>query len=130
MSNKKKPHLADFETCVFHVYLRNHLSYKNVFHIYVHPCLKSFQIKKEFFKSGHKNQLIHAKMMFCQKKVSYTVLSSSSVYSYKKAAIRPPDVVKSTFIFPAKHLNLGFDSPRMAALNNKFKAQKEIFKAD
>ena len=41
----------------------------------------------------------------------------------KQAAIRPPDVAKSPIIFPAKHLNFGFDSPRMDALNNKFKAQ-------
>ena len=29
--NNKKTHLADFETCAFRVYLRNHLSYKKLF---------------------------------------------------------------------------------------------------
>ena len=28
--NNKKTHLADFETCVFRVYPRNHFSYKKV----------------------------------------------------------------------------------------------------
>ena len=44
--SNKNTHLADFETCVFRGYLRNHLSYKKVFYIYLHPCLKSFQMKK------------------------------------------------------------------------------------
>ena len=39
--SNKNTHLADFETCVFRGYLRNHLSYKKVFKIYLHPCLKS-----------------------------------------------------------------------------------------
>ena len=51
VSNKN---LADFETYVFRGYLRNHLSYKKVFYIYLHSCLKSFQMKKLFFKSGNK----------------------------------------------------------------------------
>ena len=40
--SNKKTHLAVFETCVFRVYLRNHLSYKIVFYIHLHPRLKSF----------------------------------------------------------------------------------------
>ena len=40
----KKTYLADFETWVFRVYLRNRLSYKKVIYIYSHPCLKSFKI--------------------------------------------------------------------------------------
>ena len=52
--SNKNTHLADFETFVFPGYLRNHLSYKKVFNIYLHPFLKSFQMKKEFLKSGHK----------------------------------------------------------------------------
>ena len=32
--SNKNTHLADFETCVFREYLRNHLSYKKVFYIY------------------------------------------------------------------------------------------------
>ena len=52
--SNKKTHLAVFGTCVFRVYLRNHLSYKKVIFMYLHPRLKSFQIKKKFFKSGHK----------------------------------------------------------------------------
>ena len=62
MSNKKT-HLADFETCVFRVYLRNHLSY-----IYLHPCLKSFQMRKEFFKFGHKISWYFQKCCFARKK--------------------------------------------------------------
>ena len=31
----KKTHLADFVTCVFRVYLRNHLSYEKVIYIYI-----------------------------------------------------------------------------------------------
>ena len=46
MSNKNT-HLADFETSVFRGYLRNHLSYKKVIYIYLHPCRKSFQMKKD-----------------------------------------------------------------------------------
>ena len=45
--SNKKTHLAVFETCLFRVYLRNHLSYKKVIYIYLHPCLKSFQMKKD-----------------------------------------------------------------------------------
>ena len=44
--SNKKTHLADFETCVFRVYLRKPLSYKKVIYIYLHPCLKRFQIRK------------------------------------------------------------------------------------
>ena len=44
--SNKKPHLADFETCVFRGYLRNHLSYKKVFNVYLHPFLKSFLMEK------------------------------------------------------------------------------------
>ena len=53
MSNKKT-HLADFETCVFRVYLRNGLSYKKVNYIYLHPRLKTFQITKsaDIFKNA------------------------------------------------------------------------------
>ena len=36
--SNKNTHLADFETCVFRGYLWSH--------IYLHPCLKSFQMKK------------------------------------------------------------------------------------
>ena len=35
-----------FWNMCFRGYLRNHLSYKKVFYIYLHPCLKSFQMKK------------------------------------------------------------------------------------
>ena len=52
--SNKNTHLADFGTCVFRGYLRNHLSYKQVIYIYLHPRLNSFQIKYEFFKSGQK----------------------------------------------------------------------------
>ena len=44
----KNTHLAVIETCVFRVYLRNHLTYKKLIFIYSYPCLKSFQMKKEF----------------------------------------------------------------------------------
>ena len=44
--SNKNTNLADFETCVFRGYLRNHLSYKKHYKIYLHPCLKSFQMKK------------------------------------------------------------------------------------
>ena len=37
-----KKYIAVLETCVFCVYLRNHLSYKKIINIYLHPCLKSF----------------------------------------------------------------------------------------
>ena len=45
----KNTHQADFETCVFREYLRNHLGYKKVIYINLHLCLKSFQMKKYFF---------------------------------------------------------------------------------
>ena len=44
--SNKNTHLADFETCVFRGYFRNHLSYKKILQIYLRPCLKSFQMKK------------------------------------------------------------------------------------
>ena len=69
--SNKNTHLADFETCVFRGFLRNHLSYKRVTYIYMHPCLKSFQIKKNIFEIRSQNQLIFTKTLFCQKKVSY-----------------------------------------------------------
>ena len=47
--SNKNTHLADFETCVFRGYLRNHLSYEKNVYIYLHPCLKSFQMKKITF---------------------------------------------------------------------------------
>ena len=62
--SNEKTHLDVFKICPFRVYLRNLLSYKKVIYIYVHSCLKSFQI-------WSKNQLIFAKTLFCQKKVSY-----------------------------------------------------------
>ena len=52
--SNKNTYLADFETCVFCGYLRNHLGYKKVIYIHLHPCLKSFRMKKYFLKSGHK----------------------------------------------------------------------------
>ena len=52
--SNKKTHLADFEICVFRVYLRNQLSYKKVIYIYLYPFLMTFQMKEYFFKSGHK----------------------------------------------------------------------------
>ena len=67
--SNKNTHLADFETCVFRVYLRNQFSHKKVFNIYLHPCLKSFQIKKKrIFEIRSQNQLIFALTLFCQKK--------------------------------------------------------------
>ena len=47
-ASNKNTHLDVFETCNFRVYLRNPLSYKNVIYIYLHPCLKSFQINEDF----------------------------------------------------------------------------------
>ena len=41
--------LSDCFSC-----FRNHLSWKKVIYIYLHPCLKSFQIKQELFKSSYK----------------------------------------------------------------------------
>ena len=55
--SNKNTHLADFEACVFRGYLRNHLSYKKVFNIYLQP----FQIRSQ-------NQLIFTKTLFCQQK--------------------------------------------------------------
>ena len=66
--SNKNTHLADFETFVFRGYLRNHLSYKKVFNIYLHPYLKSFKMKKQFLKSGHKNSWYSQKRCFAQKK--------------------------------------------------------------
>ena len=64
----KNTHLADFETCVFREYLWNHLSYKNVIYIYLDPCLKRFQMEKEFFKSGHNISWYLQKRCFSRKK--------------------------------------------------------------
>jgi len=41
--SNKNTSLADFETCVFRVYLRNHLSYRKVIYIYLHSCLGAFR---------------------------------------------------------------------------------------
>ena len=61
--SNKKTHLADVETCVF----RNHLSYKKAIYIYLHPCLKSFQMKKQSFKSGPKSADIYEKTVLPEK---------------------------------------------------------------
>ena len=42
----KSTHLPLFEICFFRVYLRNHLNYEKNIYIYLHSCLKSFQMKK------------------------------------------------------------------------------------
>ena len=44
----KNTHLPVFEVCVFRVYLWNHLNYEKFIYIYLHSCLKSFQMKKYF----------------------------------------------------------------------------------
>ena len=67
----KKTHLTILETCIFRVYLRNHLSYKKVVKIYLHSRLKSLQMKKRIFQIWSQNHLIFSKTLFCQKKVSY-----------------------------------------------------------
>ena len=41
---------------------------KKVFYIYLHPCLKSFQMKTEFLKSGHKISWYFQKHCFARKK--------------------------------------------------------------
>ena len=58
------------KTCGFRVYLRNHLSKKKIIYISSHPCLKSFQLNKEFFKSGHKISWYLKKRLFAIKKVA------------------------------------------------------------
>ena len=50
----------------FRVYLRNHLSYKKVFYIYLHPCMKTFQMKKNL-KSGDKISWYFQKRCFSEK---------------------------------------------------------------
>ena len=52
--SNKNTHLPVFEICVFRLYLWNHYRCKKVSNFYLYPCLKSFQMKKEFLKSGHK----------------------------------------------------------------------------
>ena len=64
----KNTHLPVFKLCVFRVYLRNHFTYKKVISIYLHPCLKSFHLKKEFLKSGHKISWYFQKRCFARKK--------------------------------------------------------------
>ena len=96
--DNKKTRTPCFQTYVFPVYLRNHLSYKKIIYIYSHPCLRSFQ------KIWSQNQLIFAKTLFCQKKVSY----------WKKSA-----VLKNSKTF--------FHGSKVQGLNlqtNKFLAQK------
>ena len=56
--SNKKTHLAGFETCVFRVYLRN---------IYLHPCLQSFQIKKNFSNPVSKSAEINKKIVLPEK---------------------------------------------------------------
>ena len=65
--SNQNTHLPVFEICVFRVYLRNHLSYKKVFYIYLHLCLKNFPMKKEFFRSGHKISWYFQKGCFARK---------------------------------------------------------------
>ena len=65
VSNIKK-HLADFDTCVFRVYLRKHLTYKkSYFHLFA-SLSEELSDQKIIFQIWSQNQLI-----FCQKKVSY-----------------------------------------------------------
>ena len=59
-------HLPVFQICVFRVYLRNHLSYKKNIYIYLHPCLKSFQMKN--LKTYHKISWYFQKRCFARKK--------------------------------------------------------------
>ena len=44
------------------------LELRKRFYIYLHPGLKSFQMKKIFFKSGHKISWYLQKTLFCHKK--------------------------------------------------------------
>ena len=62
--SNKNTHLANFETCVFRGYLRNRLSYKNVLYIYLHPCLKSFQMKNNFWNPVSKSADIFKNAVF------------------------------------------------------------------
>ena len=65
--SNKITHLAVFEAFVFRVYLQIHLCYKKLFYIYLHPCLKSFQMKKQSFKSGPKSADIYEKTVLPEK---------------------------------------------------------------
>ena len=64
--SNKYTHLADFETCVFRVYPRNHLSYKKVIYIYLNPCQLSDE--EMIFEIRSQNQLVFSKTLFCQEK--------------------------------------------------------------
>ena len=81
--SNKNTHLADFETCVFRGYLRNHLSSKKVF-LYLFASLsEEFSDKKKIIcEIWSQNQLIFAKTLFCQKKVSY--LKKSAILKFSK----------------------------------------------
>ena len=68
--SNKNTHLANFETCVFRGYLRNHLSYKKSFWHLFESLSEELSDEKRIFQIRSQNQLILAKTLFCQKKVS------------------------------------------------------------
>ena len=83
----KNTHLADFETCVFRGYLRNHLSYKKSCVQLFASFTKELSDEIRIFQIRSQNQLIFSKTMFCQKKVSYlkksTILKNSqTIFSW------------------------------------------------
>ena len=47
-----KTHPPVFQPLVFPIYLRNRLSYKKIYFIFLHPFLKSFQLEQKKIKSG------------------------------------------------------------------------------
>ena len=66
ISNKKYI-LPVFEISVFRVHLRNHLSCKKVIFIYLHPCLKTFQMKKNFWSPVTKSADIFKNAVLTEK---------------------------------------------------------------
>ena len=62
--SNKKTHLVDLELVFFEYMSGTTWATKS----YLHPCMKSFHLKKYFFQIRSQNQLIFVKTMFCQKK--------------------------------------------------------------
>ena len=73
--SNKKTQIAVFETCVFRLYLRNHLNSKKI---------------SLYFKSGHKISWYLQKRCFARKKVNYQ--KKSAILKKSKTFFQGPKV--------------------------------------
>ena len=74
--------------------------------LYFHPCLKSFQMKQEFFKSGHINSWSLQKRCFARKKVSYwkkSAILQNSKTSFMDLRFRNWTYIQTSFWLKNRH---------------------------